>query len=109
MNTKAKLAAAILLLTVAACQDVTSPELELEPSLATTPFVPGKIVYLTGGDIWVMDSDGQNKDNLTETPSVSEGDPALSADGSMVAYSLGGQIWTMSVTGAGQQMRFADA
>jgi Tol biopolymer transport system component len=37
-------------------------------------------------DIWVMNSDGSEQLNITNTPDVNETDPAWSADGTRIAY-----------------------
>lgn len=46
------------------------------PSLSPAVSPDGsQVVYMEGGDIWRMDSDGNNKLNLTNTPSIGESWP----------------------------------
>jgi dipeptidyl aminopeptidase/acylaminoacyl peptidase len=44
-----------------------------------------KIAYVTGGQIWVMDSDGSDKEQLTKI-STGAGGPVWSADGKWIAF-----------------------
>jgi dipeptidyl aminopeptidase/acylaminoacyl peptidase len=77
----------LLLVTVALASlvvaDAVAPS---EPSAQTS--VNGKIVFVKGGDIWVMDADGTNQTNLTQTPDVDEGQPDWSHDGTRIAFTL---------------------
>ena len=72
--------------------------LPAEPSAQTTS-PEGKIVFVRPGtepsdncfgdpcaDIWVMDADGTNQTNLTNTPDTNEGQPAWSSDGTRIAF-----------------------
>jgi Tol biopolymer transport system component len=50
-----------------------------------------KIAFEKDGDVWVMDADGSNRKNLTDTPPVNgyevrELDPAYSPDGTRIAF-----------------------
>lgn len=46
----------------------------------------GRIAYEFEGDIWVMDADGANQANLTNTPDAQEYDPVWSPDGGRIAF-----------------------
>jgi len=83
------------------------------PALAQTVGPNGKIAYVVNmgfpdytTDIWVMDADGSNQINLTNTPSVSEYGPVWSPDGTRIAYVVGDGIaagvWVMNADGSGQ-------
>jgi Tol biopolymer transport system component len=93
--------------------------LSTEPSAQTTS-PEGKIVFVRLGtessehcfgqpctDIWVMDADGTNQTNLTNTPDTNEGQPAWSSDGTRIAFTsdqdeVGGfsDIWVMDADGS---------
>jgi Tol biopolymer transport system component len=60
-------------------------------------------------DIWVMDADGSNQTNVTNTPDANEGQPAWSSDGTQIAFTsdqdeVGGffDIWVMDADGSNQ-------
>jgi len=100
---------AIILLGVSmALLFLASGLLPTEPSAQTTS-PEGKIVYVKLGDIWVMDADGTNQNNLTNTPDTNEGQPAWSSDGTSIAFTsdqdeVGGftDIWVMNADGTNQ-------
>jgi Tol biopolymer transport system component len=91
---------AIILLGVSmAVLFLASTLVSTEPSAQTTS-PEGKIVYVKQGtepsencdeqfacdDIWVMDADGTNQTNLTNTPNTNEGQPAWSPDATKIAF-----------------------
>jgi Tol biopolymer transport system component len=95
----------LFLLTVALVVLTPSPALAAAPN--------GKIAYVVDmgfpdytTDIWVMDADGSNQINITNTPSVSEYGPVWSPDGSKIAYVTGDQVasgvWVMNGDGTNQ-------
>jgi Tol biopolymer transport system component len=45
-----------------------------------------KLAYSSSGDIYMMDSDGSNRVNLTKTPRVDELNPAFSPNGSQICF-----------------------
>jgi Tol biopolymer transport system component len=82
-------------------------------ALAQTTGPNGKIAYVVNmglpdntTDIWVMDADGTNQTDITNTPSVSEYNPIWSPDGTKIAYVTGDNIfsgvWTMNADGTSQ-------
>jgi Tol biopolymer transport system component len=92
--------------------------LPTEPSAQTTS-PEGKIVFVRPGtepsehcfgepcpDIWVMDADGTNQTNLTNTPDSNEGQPAWSSDGTRLGFTSDQDevspfrdIWVMDADG----------
>ncbi|WP_020562397.1 InlB B-repeat-containing protein [Methylosarcina fibrata] len=84
----------------------------------------GKIAYTVcdynsniGGsvcDIWVMEADGSNPVNLTNTPDLSESSPSWSGDGLKMAFTqdignFNANIWVMDADGSNpQQVTFKD-
>jgi Tol biopolymer transport system component len=95
--------------------------LPTKPSAQTTS-PEGKIAFVRPGaepsehcfgdpcaDIWVMDADGSNQTNLTNTPDSNEGQPAWSSDGTRIAFSSDQDevppftdIWVMNADGTDQ-------
>jgi len=107
---------AIILLGVSmALLFLASALLPTETSAQTTS-PEGKIVFVKQGpepggltDIWVMDADGTNQTNLTNTPGFNEGQPAWSSDGTRIAFTSDQDevppfrdIWVMDADGSNQ-------
>src|SRR5215204_5529488 len=111
---------AIILLGVSmALLFLASALLPTETSAQTTS-PEGKIVFVKQGtepsdkcdgqpcaDLWVMDADGTNQTNLTNTPDSNEGQPAWSSDGTSIAFSSDQDevspfrdIWVMDADGS---------
>jgi Tol biopolymer transport system component len=76
---------------------------------------PYKIVYQTRrGDNWelfIMDADGDNKRNLTNTPDIDEFYPQASPDGRLIAFEVDdkstgtmGDIYVVNVDGTGRRL-----
>ena len=112
---RARRLAAVLMVTVTASLAAVGP-VPMEPA-AQTASPGGRIVYVKQdtapgehlNDIWVMDADGTNQTNLTNTPDTNEGDPAWSPDGTRIAFvapgpknidgEAVGEIWVMDADG----------
>src|SRR5215203_7441050 len=111
---------AIILLGVSmALLFLASALLPTETSAQTTS-PEGKIVFVKQGTepsdkcdgqpcavLWVMDADGTNQTNLTNTPDSNEGQPAWSSDGTSIAFSSDQDelspfrdIWVMDADGS---------
>ncbi|MCX7997303.1 MAG: prepilin-type N-terminal cleavage/methylation domain-containing protein [Patescibacteria group bacterium] len=58
-------------------------------------------------DIFIMDLDGANQENLTNTPEIDEVDPVLSPDGTKIAFTRiadgNSDLYVMEVNGANQE------
>jgi len=63
------------------------------------------VASLAGNEIFVMDANGSNQTNLTNTAGIGESNPSWSTTGKL-AYERGGQIWTMNSDGT-NQVQFA--
>jgi len=64
-----------------------------------------KIAYSANGDIFVMDADGSNKTNITNSAGANEFNPSWSVTGKIV-YERTSQIWIMNADGS-NQIQFA--
>jgi tol-pal system beta propeller repeat protein TolB len=83
------------------------------PSSALAQVGPnGKIAYVVNmpdntTDIWVMDADGSNQTDITNTPGISELGPIWSPDGTKIAYVVTDYItpgvWVMNPDGTEQR------
>ena len=94
----------------------STPEPAIEDSAAPTTTSPGsgttgaqtvsRIAYVSSSDgdsdIWVMDADGTNKQQLT-TSSADEYSPIWSPDGTRIAYVSSSGIWVMDADGTNKQ------
>jgi Tol biopolymer transport system component len=82
-----------------------------------------QIVYAGPTDLWVMNANGTNPTNVTDTPIAYECCPEYSPDGSKIAFTVNGHIdgdpsgpyaqndiWVMNANGTGKtQLTFASA
>jgi Tol biopolymer transport system component len=66
---------------------------EFTPTVTATDIPPtedfsslGKITFISGGDIYVMDADGSNATNITNTPDIFEMNPKISLDGEQIVF-----------------------
>ncbi|MCX7681119.1 MAG: DPP IV N-terminal domain-containing protein [Anaerolineae bacterium] len=82
------------LLWLIGCRGVLEVRFEREPS----PSAPslGKVAYIAGGDVWVMDLDTNQQVRLTRDGRNSR--PRWSADGRWIAYQKGDQLWVVEVS-----------
>ena len=81
-----------------------SPSGDFNPSFSPD----GKrVAFERGGDIWVMEADGSNQVNLTNTPSIREECPSFSGDGKKVAFGSdeGGRmgVYIINLDGTGRK------
>jgi dipeptidyl aminopeptidase/acylaminoacyl peptidase len=100
---RALLAAGIGLASVAAGQS-TSVNGKIAYTVCEYNIPPGDVTC----DIWVMDPDGANQTNLTNTPELNEMGPAWSPDGTRIAYIEGtSYTYTINVINADGTGQFA--
>ena len=62
---------------------------------------------ISGNDLYSVGMDGVGLENLTDSPSVFEGAPAWSPDGSKIAFATEEALWTMGPDGS-EKRRIAD-
>ena len=79
--------------------------LDAVPAAATFPGPNGKIAFVRGGNIWVMNPNGSGQVRLTGVGTAAH--PQWSADGRRIAYdrgsaSAGRNIWVMNGDGSGK-------
>ena len=55
---------------------------------AAYPGTNGVIAFMRAGDIWTVNPDGSGERNITNTPDLNEEHPAISPDGTRIAYDL---------------------
>ena len=73
------------------------------PAEATFAGGNGKVAFYRNGDVWSMNADGTGATKLT-TNYNAESNPAVSPDGSRIAYEFLRGIWVMNADGTGQRM-----
>jgi len=86
----------LLLLSVlwlVSCRGVLEVRFEREPP-PSAPFL-GKVAYIAGGDVWVVDLDTDRKIRLTRDGRNIR--PKWSADGHWIAYLKGESLWAVEV------------
>lgn len=93
----------VALLTTAAVVAVLLLALSAGPAGAAFPGSNGKLAFYTQGDVWVMNADGTQPTRLTNNVNT-EGDPAVSPDGSRIAYEFLRGIWVMNADGTAKKM-----
>ncbi len=62
-----------------------------------------RIAYEYGSGIWVMNSDGSARRELTDGSAWTDKDPAWSSDGTGIAFARAGDIWAMNADGSAQR------
>jgi TolB protein len=82
-------------------------EITPAPGAVGAEELQGKIVYTStrsgNQDIWVMNADGSDQKNLTNTPD-SEGFPEWSPDGEKIAFQRGFDLYLMNEDGSNVEM-----
>ncbi len=81
------------LLWITACQGVLDVQIEQLP--ATPIPVLGRVAYITGGDVWMVDLDSSQHTRLTRDGRNSH--PHWSADGQWIAYLKRDELWINKV------------
>ncbi len=67
---------------------------------ASFPGNNGKIAFVRGGDLYIMDDDGDPQTRLPD--GMGGSDPTWSADGTKIAFVKGGDVYTMNANGSGE-------
>lgn len=80
------------------CRGVLEVRFEREPPPSAP--VLGRVAYIAGGDVWVVDLDTDQQTRLTRDGHNSH--PRWSADGHWIAYQKGDQLWVVEV-GSGKE------
>lgn len=76
------------------CRGVLEVRFEQEPT-PSAPFL-GRVAFIAGGDVWVVDLDTDQQTRLTRDGRNSH--PHWSADGRWIAYQKGDQLWAVEVS-----------
>ena len=76
--------------------------LSSSPARAAFPGKNGKIAYMNGHTIWLMNADGSRKHQIARVAQPWEGVPRWSPNGRRIAYSSDGDIWLMNADGSGK-------
>jgi hypothetical protein len=97
------LAKSLTVLVVLAAALATSLGVSLaRPAEAAFPGEDGKISFARSGDIYLAEADGTNAQNITADYGE-QANPAVSPDGSRIAYEYGYGIWVMNADGSARR------
>lgn len=88
---------------LSACRGVLEVRVEQEP-LPPAPLL-GKVAYIAGGEVWMVDLDTDQLTRLTRDGRNSR--PRWSADGQWIAYFKGDQLWALEV-GTGKEQSVSE-
>ncbi len=89
----------LILVLLIGCRGVLEVRFEQEPP-PSAPLL-GKVAYIAGGDVWVVDLDTDQHTRLTRDGRNSQ--PRWSADGQWIAYFKGDQLWALEVSTGKEQ------
>src|SRR5205823_5349112 len=70
----------------------------VDPARAAYPGGDGKIAFVDGGNIWLMNADGSGKQRLAWKGTQ----PRWSPSGKRIAFVRSGDIWVMNADGSGK-------
>lgn len=90
------------LLWLTACHGVLDVQVEREPAVPASTL--GKVAYLVGGDVWMVDLDTTQNTRLTRDGHNSH--PLWSADGQWLAYRKQDELWVNAVA-TGEEQRLS--